>query len=278
MTIKTEETNRLHVLENLLAEARAEADELRGTLERYRQIIDSTRLIMGHELKKPTTAISGYLDLACEDLENASELGTLSLVEKARAECSLLNELNEFYLDLLRVDADEQLVGQELVDVASTVQEAIAELPGKHRAKERVVVDVRGTIPPVRFNRNALKLIVTNLVENALLYGQVDKPVRVEVERARDKRGMPGGYLLKIRVIDKGIGIPRSYINRIFTPFVRLREDIAEGSGLGLTLVRSLVDLNGGDVFIRSEKGQGTEVHVTLPADETEKDQPVILL
>ena len=277
MKTKVEE-QKAQVLESLLTEARAEADDLRKKLDHYKRIIESTRLVMGHELKKPTTAISGYLDLVCEDLEDENQFTTLAYVEKARTECSLLNELNEFYLELLRIDGNGEEVGQDHADVATVIAEVLARLPDEYDADNRVEVSVDKDVRPISINPDALKLIIMNLVENALLYAQVKTPIRVEVERTRDKRGMTGGHVLHIRVIDGGVGIPESFLKRIFNPFVRLREDVAEGAGLGLTLVRSLIDLNGGDIFIRNGREGGTVAHVTLPANETQDEKPVILL
>jgi len=278
MATKTEDEKAL-VLEQLLGDARREADALRGKLQHYERIIASTRLIMGHELKKPSTAISGYLDLVSEDLEKDGSLEVLNWVEKARAECKLLNELNAFYVELLKVDGDgADSVGTPTIDVESLIREIVDEFPGKFDAKNRVQVWVDDEVKPVSFNHDAFKLIVTNLIENALIYSQVRTPVRVEVEEASEKRGMRGGRLIKIRVADDGVGIPESYLKRIFSPFVRLREDIAEGSGLGLTLVRSLVELFSGEVYIRSGNGSGTTVHVTLPIVEKQGRDPVVLL
>ncbi|MCH7548738.1 MAG: HAMP domain-containing histidine kinase [Candidatus Krumholzibacteriota bacterium] len=266
------------VLESLLSDARAEADELRRKLDHYNRIITSTRLVMGHELKKPTTAISGYLDLACEDLEKTKLYSTLDFLDKARAGCELLNELNEFYLQLLRIDADEEEIGWERVDIEMLVKKIIEQFPDDYKAVNRVAILVANDAHFIRINPNMLKLIVMNLLENALLYAQVETPIRVEVERTENKRGMAGGHVIHIRVIDEGVGIPDSFLKRIFSPFVRLREDMAEGAGLGLTLVRSLVELNGGDIFIRSGEERGTIAHVTLPAEERRDETPVILL
>jgi len=266
MAVKTEDTKSV-LLQNLLNEARREADALRRKLAHAEQVIMSTRLVMGHELKKPATAISGYLDLICEDLEKENDLDTLAYAEKARAECELLNDLNAFYLELLKHGSDEEVVGREAVDVGAAVRDIVARMPRDLRAGERVRVHVTGNVRPVEIDCNALSLVVMNLVENALLYSQVSTPVRVEIDSAPDRRGGAERELLRIRVVDDGVGIPAQYLKTVFNPFVRLREDVAEGSGLGLTLVRSLVELSGGDVSIRSDAGEGTTVHVTIPVN-----------
>lgn len=264
MSVETTDS-RTQVLEQLLTEARSEADSLRKRLKRFEKIVLSTRLIMGHELKKPTTAISGYLDLVSEDLAAAESLTTLSYVQKALEQCRLLDELNKFYLELLKVEQEEESLGVKIVDVAALIESVVRELPPDLNAEVRVKTRVSSEAGSIEFNPNALRLIVLNLIENALIYSQAKTPVNIEVERTVEQRGMRNGELITLRVTDQGVGIPEEYLKKIFSPFVRLREDIAEGSGLGLTLVRSLVELHGGEVTVRSSVGKGTTVYVTIP-------------
>jgi signal transduction histidine kinase len=229
---------------------------------------------MGHEIKKPATAISGYLELVCEDLESSERLTTLAYAQKANEGCKLLDELSSFYLELLKLNTSLEYLGKTRIDAASLITEVIGHLPPKLDARNRVNVNVKPDVGLIEFNPNALKLIMLNLIENALVYSQKNSPVRVEVEGQLEKRGMmKGERIIKIRVKDDGVGIPEEYIKKIFSPFVRLREDIVEGSGLGLTLVRSLVELNGGEVTIRSALGKGTTVHLTIPIGGETEDE-----
>ncbi len=276
MDIRTAD-DKTATVEALLNEARIEANELRIRLERYRRIIASTRLVMGHELKRPTTAICGYLELAREDAEKAGAKELVAYIDKARAEADLLVELNAFYLDLLKVDGGtgEPKVGP--VDVSRVIEEAAGQLPEDLGARRRLKTSNDGNIPAAMLNRNALKLIVINLLENALAYSPQDKPVRLEVETAREKRGAADGELLRIRVTDEGEGVGQDDIKRIFRPFVRLDDTRMDGTGLGLTLVRSLVDMCGGEISIRSEPGKGTTVHVTLPLSSSDRWAGVVL-
>jgi two-component system cell cycle sensor histidine kinase PleC len=264
MDIRTAE-DRTATLELLLNEARIEANQLRARVERYRRIMASTRLVMGHELKKPVTAISGYLELACEDVEKAGLDEACRLIEKARAECELLGELNEFYLELLRVDGASGTPGVERVQVEGVIADVLEHAAAGLNARARVRVNFVDSLPPVPVSFNALKLILLNVIENALKYSPEDSIVRVEAEVSRDLRGGSDGELLKLRVSDVGDGISADDLKRVFRPFVRLADDTIEGSGLGLTLVRTLVDMCDGDVSVRSEPRQGTTVFVTLP-------------
>jgi signal transduction histidine kinase len=263
MDIRTAD-DKTATLELLLNEARIEANELRARIERYRRIIASTRLVMGHELKKPAIAISGYLELACEDIANAGLDEAHRLVEKARAECGLLSELNEFYLQLLQTDAVAGAPRPDRVDVEEVLRDVLEQVAPGLDASSRVRVNLVDKLPHVPINRNALKLIILNVIENALKYSPAGSVVRVEAEVSRDLRGGSDGELLKLRISDTGEGISAEDLKRVFRPFVRLDAKV-EGSGLGLTLVRSLVDMCEGEVSVRSEPGQGTTVFITLP-------------
>jgi signal transduction histidine kinase len=161
------------------------------------------------------------------------------------------------------VDAATGTPRIERVNINEVLGDVIAQ--ASENAQGRVRVNTVDSIPPVPMNRNALKLILLNLIENALKYSPDGSPVRVEAEVSRDLRGSSDGELLKLRISDTGDGIPAEDLKRVFRPFVRLDAKRAEGSGLGLTLVRSLVDMCNGDVSVRSEPGKGTTVFVTLP-------------
>lgn len=276
MDIRTAD-DRAATVEALLNDARIEANNLRLRLEQYRRIIASTRLIMGHELKKPTSAISGYLELAREDAQGAGLQEALEFIDKARHECDLLCELNAFYLDLLRVDGGSGEPCNDRLDIAETIREAVGQIPENLRANTRLKASVPADLPAATMNRNALKLIVLNLLENALNYSPEERIVRLEAEVSKDMRGVSQGDLIKIRVTDEGRGIAADDIRRIFRPFVRLDEGHVEGSGLGLTLVHSLVDMCGGEVSIKSEVGKGTTVYVTLPLSSVDRWAGVVV-
>jgi two-component system sensor histidine kinase KdpD len=259
------QTENIEALKTLLGDARTEADRLRVRLNKFEQIILSTRLIMGHELKKPTTAISGYLDLALEDLREERTEAVEENVEKARGECSLLIELNAFFLELVKVNNSDETLYSTKVDLHSFVKETIVHLPVVLNAHERVKTRLSPQIRDFQLNRNAFKMILSNIIENALKYSPADTEVVVDVRKIPDKRGMQNREILQIKVHDSGVGIPAREVKRIFSPFVRLHEEIADGIGLGLTLVRSLVELYGGDVHIKSLPEGPTTVFVTIP-------------
>jgi signal transduction histidine kinase len=262
---------------NLLSEARAEADQLRARLRMMEQIVLSTRLIMGHELKKPATAISGYLDLALEEMDDQTRAEFEDALRKARSECDLLNDLNLFFLELLKVDSGEEVLRGSKINLRDFVFDVLEHLPSELDTKSRLKTRISPNIRDFHTSPDAFKIILSNIIENALKYSSQDSEVLVDIRRVPEKRGMRDQELLKIKVTDHGVGIPEAHLKRIFIPFVRLHEDVTEGSGLGLTLVRSLVELYGGDVYIRSSGEEGTTVHVTIPetdGSEEPTDKP----
>lgn len=252
-------------LTSLLGEARAEADALRTKLQTCERALLSSRLIMGHELKRPATAISGFLDLAIEEVESENTEAVMALIEKAKHECSLLNELNEFFLELIKEGGSGGQNEGRPVKIRKCLEEIIGHLAAELDAAGRIEIQVPPTAEEVRLDPKAFKIVMLNVIENALVYSEDRAPVNVSVEKTPNKRGADQGDLVKIEVTDRGMGIPDDCINRIFRPFVRLTGGREQGTGLGLTLVRSLVELHGGSVHVRSVEGQGTSVCITVP-------------
>jgi len=281
MKIDVVKTN-AETLANLLNEARREADSLRRRLRRYENTLLSSRLVMGHEIKKPTTAITGYLDLAIEMLEGKSRrkskatAAAIDNLKKARHECELLRELNQVFLALLKIDGEEEVLPSARIDVSKFFTDVINSLPAEYRARDRVEIHISPRVEEIFFSPDALRLIVSNLVENALLYSNEGSKVLVEVERIQDKRRLRDRELMRIQVTDRGVGIPKEYIGKIFSPFVRVHRGKTEGTGLGLTLVRSLVELHQGEISVTSEKGAGTTVHVMVPIVEKDSDRIIL--
>ncbi len=265
MTVEAKDV-KTDVLVNLLSEAREEADNLRQRLEKYKRTLLATRLIMGHELKRPSNAICGYLDLALEDLEMWAGCDAVENVKKARNDCEMLNELNAFFLDLLRIDNDEENLNVRKIDIRGFLSGIMEVLPPNYEAKKRLRVAVSEETGNIYFNPDALKIILLNVIENALVYSPQNTEVQVSVKQSPDKRAVTPQDILKISISDKGVGIPNEYLQRIFNPFVRVPTGKTKGVGLGLTLVKSLIELYGGEVSIKSKQDEGTTVYLTIPA------------
>jgi two-component system OmpR family sensor kinase/two-component system sensor histidine kinase QseC len=141
----------------------------------------------------------------------------------------------------------------------------VDQLTPSNNARRRLKLAISEDVRTIYFNPSALKLILINLIENALAYSPSNSEVAVSAVKAVDKRSSTSDELIKIEIADSGAGIPEDYLQKIFNPFVRVPSGKKEGSGLGLTLVRSLVELYGGSVSIRNREDRGTVVYIMLP-------------
>ena len=157
------------------------------------------------------------------------------------------------------------------VDLAATVGKIVDALHDTITAKgARVVV---GDLPPAWGDPTALEQVFANLIGNAVQYLDPGRPGRIEVDGDEPHgHGLPRG--LKVyRVRDNGLGIPEAYHHRMFTAFSRLHAGVAQGEGIGLALVRRMVERHGGRIWLESAPGVGTTFFVALPAADGDGSQ-----
>lgn len=209
---------------------------------------------MGHELRTPLNSILGFTELL--------EVGTLNnrqarYVGNIRSSGrQLLNVINEL-LDFSRAEAGQLRVAREKVGVQTVVETVLEQMRPMADAGEVVLVEgvdnLQVLADPLR-----LQQVLTNLVNNAVKFTPPQGQVRVAT------RGREGW--VEIRVIDNGIGIPPTELERIFEPFTRVEggADRREGSGLGLSLSRKLIEAMGGTLGVESTPGQGSAFTVRL--------------
>lgn len=234
----------------LVAE-RAVTDRLREA-ERVRADVVRT---VTHELRTPLIVITGFADaLADESLTTGERADYLERLRRnARTLHRLIDEVLEF--------GEEPLAGTrpERLDVAEHVPRLVGQLEPALRSHEvRVVTDGPA---PVTIDSHALDRVATNLLTNAVRYAPPGTTVTVTVER--------DGAQVRLSVADEGAGVPSEERDLIFEPFYRgagpatLRH---RGSGIGLAVVRRLVERAGGSVAVRDTAGGGACFVVTLPA------------
>lgn len=152
--------------------------------------------------------------------------------------------------DVARVDVDVQ-------ELVAEVVKALEQL-----IEEKGATVVFDSLPTVLADRTLLGQVLQNLISNGLKFSQEDAP-RVEVTARR----LVAAW--EISVADNGIGIEPRFFDRIFLIFKRLLpRDEYEGSGIGLSIVKKIVERHGGEVHVESKLGQGTTFSFTIPADE----------
>jgi signal transduction histidine kinase len=220
--------------------------------------------MMSHELRTPLNAIIGFSDMMkCGTLgpiRHEKYLGYAHDIH--RAGTHLLGLINDL-LDVSKIEAGKFELHEEVLDVGDVFGAALRLVNG--RAKEaglQMSTEICDGLPLLNADERALKQILVNLLSNAVKF--TPQPGRVTMRAATDDRGG-----LMLAVSDTGIGMKSEEIATALTPFGQVDNSLSrshDGTGLGLPLVKSLIELHEGSLSIDSEAGAGTTVSVHFPS------------
>jgi PAS domain S-box-containing protein len=215
---------------------------------------------MSHELRTPLNAVLGFGQVLERRLQDTEHLEPVRHVLQAGRH--LLNLINEI-LDIARIEAGELTVSAEPVSVVDVVDESARLMQPLATAADVCLIVVGG--PEANYvlaDRQRLRQVLLNLLSNAIKYNRPGGHVRVSWTSA--------DRAIVIAVEDDGPGIPTEVRDRLFTPFDRLGAEATgvEGTGIGLTVSRSLAELMAGTLTFRSEVGGGASFTITLPASD----------
>lgn len=214
--------------------------------------------VASHELRGPVGTLGLTLQLLARDVKKGAVEAAAARLRAVERQAQRLVRLSDTLLDVSRIHAGRLELAREAADLAALVREAVARVA--QDAVEgglEVTVDAPASVPCVVDPARADQ-IVTNLLSNALKYGQ-GRPVRVAVSA--------GAGLVRLEVADGGIGIAPQDQERIFGRFERAVSGRHYGGlGLGLWIVRRLVEAHGGTIRVASAPGAGSTFTVELPA------------
>ena len=270
LVIRMQEDARLRFrVEDLARELEETRDEaLKKRIEAETANASKTAFLanMSHELRTPLNAILGFSEIIAQ--ECFGPVGSRRYQDYANdihsSGAHLLSLINDL-LDVAKIEAGRMEISPHPLDARHTFDSAL-KLAGS-RASEKgqtLKIEVEQSCPPLHADERALKQILINLVSNAVKFTPEGGRIDVLASKARD-----GGFQIMVR--DNGPGITRDQLDKIFTPFSQVdnRYDRqAGGTGLGLALVRGLVELHGGRAWIESEEGAGCTAYVVLPVTE----------
>ncbi len=222
---------------------------------------------MSHELRTPLNAILGFAQII--ETETLGSMGQPKYKEYAgdihRSGAHLLSLINDI-LDLSQIEAGKRELHDDRVDVAGLCADSLSFAASRERrAKGSVTLDIPKNLPLVRADRRAVLQMVVNLVTNALKFTPERKGIILRASLRED-----GG--VTIAVIDQGIGMAAEDIPKALSMFSQVADGNArshEGTGLGLPIVKSLMELHGGTLTLSSERGIGTTVELAFPPERT---------
>jgi signal transduction histidine kinase len=272
---RRELNSRVKELEHMQARLEAQGEELRQLAERLAQARDVANAAnkaksdflanMSHELRTPLNAIIGF-----SEIMNAELLGPLGTPEYKQyagdiheSGAHLLSLINDI-LDLSKIEAGRMDLVEERMVVGEVIEASVRIIRERAQAAElKLVCEIPDDLPNLFADERAIKQILLNLLSNAVKFTEAGGQVKIAA------CATPAGEIA-FSVADSGVGMNAAEIKKALSPFGQVDSSLArkhEGTGLGLPLARSMTEVHGGTFAIESEKGVGTTVTITMPAD-----------
>jgi len=229
--------------------------EQRARLERRRADLVST---VAHELRSPLTSVKGFTATLLAKWPRFTDDQKRVMLETVNADADRVTRLITELLDVSRIEAGRIEVRRELVDVPARVRKVISGRVAAGDPDDRYRVDVIGTLPETWLDADKVDQILANLIENAVRHGAGTVTTVVEPAVVA---GAPG---VAVAVRDQGPGIAPEVASRVFARFWRAKR--RGGAGLGLFIVKGLVEAHGGEITVLQAPGGGAEFRFTMPA------------
>ena len=261
-----------------LANTNAELGRTNNDLRFKTQEIETFVYSVSHDLRSPLVNLQGFskeLARSCEELrEQSNDPGTPSetrrrmldlidgdILDSVRFIQTAVSRSSNIIDALLRLSRAGRVEYKHVpVDVAAVVGRVVEAMQSSIRAKN-VQVIVHG-LPDAAADSTAVEQIFGNLVGNAVNYLDPNRPGRIEIGSTASEDAHAVTYYVR----DNGLGIPAAYLPKMFVAFQRLHGQIAPGEGIGLAMVRRMVDRLGGKIWVESKEGAGSTFYVTLPS------------
>jgi len=220
---------------------------------------------MSHELRTPLNAIIGFSDMMKSQV--LGEIGNKRYhpyIDNIHHSGAHLLQIISDILDLSKAESGKLDLDEDIFDLRDVVRSVRQLTSGRMEAGGLTEkIDLPPDLPPLRGDERKIKQVLLNLVSNAVKFTAPGG--RIELSARCDRTN---GLILV--VADTGIGIPQADLDRVLKPFEQVDSGLSrqhQGTGLGLPLVRAMIELHGGTVTLKSTVGVGTQVILTLPAE-----------
>lgn len=262
------------IFRNITERKRAEASMQRANieLERALRMKDEFLASMSHELRTPLTGILGLSEALQYDTYGELTPKQKSIVSNIESNGRHLLELINDILDISKMEAGKFDLNFAPCVLADICQASLQLVKGMaHKKNQNIAFSINPTDIIIQGDPRRLKQILVNLLSNAVKYSPEKSPIGLEVNANETEK------IVKIEVWDKGMGISDDDIDRLFQPFVQLDSSLSRqqsGTGLGLALVKRLVDLHGGSIEVNSTPRQGSRFVVSLPYSSSPIELP----
>jgi hypothetical protein len=248
----------------------------RARLERSRADLVST---VAHELRSPLTSVKGFTATLLAKWTRFTDDQKRVMLETVNADADRVTRLITELLDVSRIESGRMEIHRQLVNLPERAERVIAGRVAAGDAPGRFRLEVTGELPDTWLDADKVDQILGNLVENAVRHGAgtvtvVVEPVEAAGARAAARAGAvpgavgapwaPGPPAVAVSVRDEGDGVAPELVPRIFRQFWRAKR--RGGAGLGLYIVKGLVEAHGGTITVQRAPGGGAEFRFTMPA------------
>jgi PAS domain S-box-containing protein len=243
----------------------SEREKLIEELEAKNAELERFTYTVSHDLKSPLITIKGFLGFIKEDSRSGNILRLESDIKRISDAAEKMQQLLNDLLELSRIgrvtNKPQEIRFDELI------AEALGLVHGRI-SQRGISVHVDEQLPTIFGDRQRIHEVLQNLIDNAAKFMGDQPSPRIEIGQQGELKGKPVFF-----VRDNGIGISPQYKDRIFGLFDKL-DGQTEGTGVGLALVKRIVEFHGGQVWVESEPGKGSTFFFTLPTSETLPTQP----
>jgi signal transduction histidine kinase len=261
-----EEWNR--ELENRVKSATSELQHTINDLREVDRMRSEFVLTVSHDLRSPLATIQTCLRVILDGIIGEVDERQRDMIQRAESHANMLLVMVRDLLDFSRIRIGRSLQKTEPLQLADIIQEIVDFMSPQAQGKNVVLkLDISPHFPLVHADRNNMDRLFTNLISNAVKYTLEDGSVTIKAMENED--------WVSVEVSDTGIGIPKRDIARVFDIFHRAGNAKAVqevGSGVGLSIVKQIVEAHGGKIRVESEVGKGSNFVVTLPKQRYVED------
>lgn len=245
------ETKRKDEVQTLVENFNYMVSELSNTECLQKDFIDN----VSHEIKTPINSIQGFAKLLEDD--NLTKEEKEEYIEIILEESDRLLNLSTSILELSKLQHQEKITKRDEINLTEQIQKAITLLEPKWKEKQ-LTISFSPSNSYFYGDENLIYQVWINLIDNAIKFSKENGNIDISIEESKDE--------IIVKIKDNGIGMKKGEIKKIFTRFYQVdTSHSGKGSGLGLSIVKRIIDLSSGTVEVESEKGIGTTMIVRLP-------------
>ena len=267
--LESEDNRQQHITK--LEDMNAVLEEALKAAEAANQAKSSFLSNMSHDIRTPMNAIVGMTSIGLAHIDEKSRVQDCLM--KIRTASAHLMDLVNDVLDMSRIDSGRLTLNEEIFSLADMVHDIVVILRPQAEQKNQSLHIEIGRIYEESLIGDPLRLrqILVNIIGNAIKYTQEEGVIHVRFGQYHPCEGevqKADRVVLDFTCEDNGIGMSQEFLKRIFIPFERVNNTTIskiEGTGLGMSIVKNLVDRMGGQITVKSQEGEGSHFHVEIP-------------